>query len=302
MSEQVLMEQLDQAIDQLIAGFEPTASVDTNLSGLLRVADRLRALPHGGFKMHLQETLLAPSTAIESITPFICVLDGAGLIEFMKNTFDAEETIRHPHGADGLMANVKVSGSDILVMGGSEMRDQEYRGVLHVYVNDCDAVYQRALKAGAVTLSGSVGEPADRPYGERAAFVSDPFGNILFIATRPNTAKVVPSLLLADAAPVIQFLKDAFGARVEGVREDGGRIKHAFVHMGKAFMEISETEGGPGPCAFYMRTDDVDALYERAVAAGGKSMVRPFNQANGDRLAIVDDAAGNRWLAAKPIA
>jgi PhnB protein len=52
---------------------------------------------------------------------------------------------------------------------------------IHLYVDDCDAVYERAVRAGAQTVE----PPADKPYGERNAWVSDPFGNQWFIAT-PN--------------------------------------------------------------------------------------------------------------------
>jgi uncharacterized glyoxalase superfamily protein PhnB len=47
-----------------------------------------------------------------------------------------------------------------------------------VYVGDADAVYRRALAAGATSLE----EPLDTPYGDRRAMVRDPFGNIWQIA------------------------------------------------------------------------------------------------------------------------
>ena len=50
---------------------------------------------------------------------------------------------------------------------------------IHCYVEDVDAAYARALGAGA-TASGP---PTDRPYGDRAAELVDPFGNNWFIAT-----------------------------------------------------------------------------------------------------------------------
>jgi uncharacterized glyoxalase superfamily protein PhnB len=49
---------------------------------------------------------------------------------------------------------------------------------IHYYVEDVDRVYASALAAGATTL----GAPSDRPYGDRAAEVADPFGNHWFIA------------------------------------------------------------------------------------------------------------------------
>ena len=41
--------------------------------------------------------------------------------------------------------------------------------------------------------------------------------------------------------------------------------------------------------------EDVDAVYQRAVAAGGKSMQEPANQAYGDRTGGVEDSQGNQW-------
>jgi len=248
--------------------------------------------------------------AIDTVTPFICVPEGAKLIDFMKHTFGAEETTRHPHGPDGFVAGVKIGDSDLLVMGGESLRGGELRAALHVYVKDCDATYQRALDAGALTIgSPGVGEPADRPYGERAAFVSDPFGNYWFIATRrgPNFVgvglrHVTPSLLPTTAAPLIDFLKHAFGATVEGLHEQAGRMVHAFVRIGQAMVEMAEAdEENLRPFGFYMHTDDVDAVYHRALAAGATSVLPPADQPFGDRLAIFHDPAGNSWFAAKRI-
>jgi uncharacterized glyoxalase superfamily protein PhnB len=94
-------------------------------------------------------------------------------------------------------------------------------------------------------------------------------------------------------------MRNAFGARVEGVHEQGGRLMHAFVHVGQAVLEIGEAGEKIPPYGFYLHTDDVDALYERAVAAGGVSILPPADQAYGDRMAIVEDPGGNRWFLAK---
>jgi uncharacterized glyoxalase superfamily protein PhnB len=50
---------------------------------------------------------------------------------------------------------------------------------LHLYVDDSDSTYQRALQAGAASLM----EPADQVHGDRMAGVRDPFGNVWWIAT-----------------------------------------------------------------------------------------------------------------------
>ena len=249
------------------------------------------------------------STAIRAVTPFICVPEGDKFIEFAQRAFGAEVTARHPHhGHDGFVAGVKIGDSDLLVMGGESLRGQEFPATLHVFVRDCDAAYRRALDAGAATL-GSVGEPANRPYGERAAFVSDPFGNIWFIATRlegdyvgPGLRNVTPCLLSPDARPLMGFLERAFDAKVEGVHEEGGHLMHAFVRVGEIMLEMAESApGGARPHSFYLHVEDVDAVYSNAVAAGASSVAPPADQPFGDRLAIVEDPAKNRWLVAKRI-
>jgi PhnB protein len=325
-----LSEQLDQAIDSMLADTREPGSAAPTLSALLKIVGRLREMPDDGFKMRLnrelreqfhRRTSMTVSTRIEStagefaaihtVTPFITVPEGDKLIEFMKHTFGAEETNRHPHHPGGFVASVRIGDSDLLIMGGESFRGQESRAALHVYVNDCDATYQRALDAGAVTIgSADVGKPADRPYGERAAFVSDPSGNYWFIATRfqgsyapEGMGHVTPSLLPSNAAPLIEFLKRAFGAEVEGIHQEAGRMVHAFVRIGEAMMEMAEVEEeARRSFSFYMNTEDVDAVYHRALAAGGTSLLAPADQPFGDRLAIVMDPAGNRWMAAKRVA
>jgi len=53
---------------------------------------------------------------------------------------------------------------------------------VHVYVEDVDKVYARALDHGATSLS----EPRDQPYGDRSAGVQDTQGNYWWIGTRLN--------------------------------------------------------------------------------------------------------------------
>jgi uncharacterized glyoxalase superfamily protein PhnB len=51
---------------------------------------------------------------------------------------------------------------------------------------------------------------------------------------------------------------------------------------------------------FYLYVNDVDALHDRAVAAGAKSLMAPANQPYGDRLAMVEDPLGVTWAIARP--
>src|SRR5207247_3995744 len=112
-------------------------------------------------------------------------------------------------------------GNSMIMIGevGSEGAVPFRPAEFHVYVEDVDAAFQRALAAGAISL----GEPADRPYGERAGFVRDAFGNHWFIATHlggsyvpEGLSTVTPFLHVEGAAQYIGFLKRAFAAVEEG--------------------------------------------------------------------------------------
>ena len=109
------------------------------------------------------------STGFRTLTPFIIHNKAPELVDFMKSTFDAEELKRNTAGeAYGFYSEVRIGDSVIMIGGGTAARWGNLPGAFHVYVEDCDAAYRRALEAGAVTLMGATGEPADRPYGERS--------------------------------------------------------------------------------------------------------------------------------------
>jgi len=81
-------------------------------------------------------------------------------------------------------ADVRIGDSHIMlndaVMGGKGPKAiGGSPASLWLYVEDCDALYRRALKAGATSIS----EPQDQPYGDRSGGVTDPFGNKWYIAT-----------------------------------------------------------------------------------------------------------------------
>jgi PhnB protein len=83
--------------------------------------------------------------------------------------------------ADGTVANSEVRLGDSVIML-AEAKGDEYRPTLsgiHLYVEDCDVVYKRALEAGAVSIM----QPMDQLYGDRSAAVKDQFGNYWWIAT-----------------------------------------------------------------------------------------------------------------------
>ena len=109
---------------------------------------------------------------------------------------------------------------------------------------------------------------------------------------------VTPYLTVQDAAKLLDFLKQAFGAEEIGrYPEPNGRIAHACVKIGDSMIEMSDcTDEWPAtPCSLHFYVPDVDAVYQRAVKAGGVSLREPADQFYGDRNAGVEDPEGNYW-------
>jgi uncharacterized glyoxalase superfamily protein PhnB len=114
-----------------------------------------------------------------TVTPYLIVEGVAGLIDFLKQAFGAEE-IERMASPDGGIAHAEVRIGDSIIMMG-EPRDEwkPMPGSIYLYVDDTDAAYKRALEAGATSLM----EPADQFYGDRNGGVKDPSGNHWWIAT-----------------------------------------------------------------------------------------------------------------------
>lgn len=116
---------------------------------------------------------------LQSVIPYVIVDDASRLIDFLKNTFGAEETLRHLRPDGTIMhAEVKIGGCGIMLGDATEQWKAQPVS-LYVYVPDTDAAYKRALQHGAKSLN----EPADQFYGDRNAGVKDPLGNTWWIGT-----------------------------------------------------------------------------------------------------------------------
>lgn len=114
-----------------------------------------------------------------TVTPYL-VNDGAAeVLDFVKQAFGAEEKFRMEQ-PDGSIGHAEVVIGDSLVMVGSAgPENPAMPAMIHLYVEDCDAAYERALAAGAT----SEREPTDQFYGDRSGGVRDQAGNLWWIAT-----------------------------------------------------------------------------------------------------------------------
>lgn len=123
-----------------------------------------------------------------TITPSLVVRDPDGAIAFYKKAFGAEEVmcLRTPDGKCVMHAEMKVGDSPFML--GGEWPDHGMKaplpnhssGGLHIYVQDTDKAFQRAVDAGCTPIM----PPNDAFWGDRYSKVLDPFGHIWGIATR----------------------------------------------------------------------------------------------------------------------
>lgn len=331
MANETLIEQLNEAIEPIVGNSvagsgsllprmneSPTEKQDESIAGLLVVAAGLRNLPRQEFKAQLMTDLMRQASmtkpavkpireGFHTITPYLIVPGAAELIDFVKQAFGASELYRGTGSAGGIHAEVKIQDSMLMIGGGESLSHAATPTALHLYVNDADAVYERALEAGATVLH----KPVDQPYGDREASVKDLAGNHWYIATHKATGHapeglraVTPFLHPHNAPTLIDFMQRALGGEEQSrYQSPDGVIHHATVKIGDSMIEMGEAHGPwqPMPATFFLYVDDVDAWYERAVAAGATSRGAPSDQPYGDRVGGVADPFDNIWYIATHI-
>ena len=114
-----------------------------------------------------------------AITPYFTVRDAKKLIAFLVTAFEATIVIETRYSNDTIRhARVRIGDSIVML---NETTDAYPVNVsqMHLYVEDVDITFSKALRAGAMALM----EPNTRPHGDRMAGVKDPCGNIWWIAT-----------------------------------------------------------------------------------------------------------------------
>jgi PhnB protein len=140
-----------------------------------------------------------------TVTPQLALDNAAAAIDWYKKALGAEEVTRAV-GPDGkiMHAEIRIGNSLIMLndtMGGKGPK--AYGGSpasLWVYVEDCDALFNRAVAAGAQVMGGPMGQLTDQFWGDRSGTFTDPSGYRWTIATHKE-----------DLTPQeIQVRQDAF--------------------------------------------------------------------------------------------
>jgi uncharacterized glyoxalase superfamily protein PhnB len=114
-----------------------------------------------------------------TVTPYLIVNGVPRLIDFLKETFHAEEKARINDKENHVgHAEVKI-GNSMVMMADSTPQYTPIPSQLYVYVDTVDDTFKRGIKAGGTSEQ----EPTTQFYGDRTAAVKDPTGNIWWIAT-----------------------------------------------------------------------------------------------------------------------
>ena len=109
---------------------------------------------------------------------------------------------------------------------------------------------------------------------------------------------VTPWIVVQGVAPLIDYLKKAFGAEeIARVANQDGTIGHAEVRVGDSVVMMfdAKPEWPKTPAFLRLYVEDADAAFKRAVAAGGTPVTEVKQLFFGDRVGRVRDPAGNIW-------
>ncbi|MGH6664278.1 MAG: VOC family protein [Pseudolabrys sp.] len=113
---------------------------------------------------------------------------------------------------------------------------------------------------------------------------------------------VTPYLTVRGAGKVIEFLKQAFGAKLshDPIKRPDGSIMHAQVLIGDSRIMIAEESemAKATTSTLYLYVPNVDSVYQQAVKAGGAKLMEPMDMFYGDRSGGVKDPSGNSWFIA----
>jgi len=139
-----------------------------------------------------------------TVTPHLTMKNAGEAIEFYRKAFGAEEVARMP-GPGGSVMHAEIRIGDSPIMLNDEFPEHGARGPktiggtpvsIHLYVNDVDALFDRAVKAGAkVTMP-----IADMFWGDRFGKLEDPFGHQWSLATHKEDVTPEECMERAKAA------------------------------------------------------------------------------------------------------
>jgi len=125
-----------------------------------------------------------------TVTPHLTLDNAAQAIDWYKKGLGAEEKDRAT-GPDGKVLHSELRiGNSLIMVNDAMMGSKGPKAIggspasLWIYVEDCDALFKRAIAAGAQAAAGPMGQMTDQFWGDRSGTLTDPHGYTWTIATR----------------------------------------------------------------------------------------------------------------------
>jgi PhnB protein len=109
---------------------------------------------------------------------------------------------------------------------------------------------------------------------------------------------ITPFLIVKDTVKLLEFIEKAFGGKTDYLlKHKNGKVMHASARIGDSCIMFADSgdKFPEMPAMLYIYVEDVDAVYKKALKAGGQSLREPVNEFYGDRSAGVKDNWGNQW-------
>jgi uncharacterized glyoxalase superfamily protein PhnB len=116
---------------------------------------------------------------LTTLTPYLHPPSGAKMISFLERAFDAKVLERYDDPGGAVRHALVRLGDSVIAMGEAHGEYQPMPTMFYINVDDVDASYERAVKAGATPMHA----PAPQPYGARVGAVKDAFDNQWWIST-----------------------------------------------------------------------------------------------------------------------
>ena len=122
-----------------------------------------------------------------TVTPYLAIKNGVKALEFYKKAFGATETFKLLM-PDGRLGHAEIRLGDSLIMLSDEFPEFDWKAPdtlggspvsIHLYVEDVDACFKKALAAGAKERKPLM----DQFSGDRSGQLEDPFGHLWWVAT-----------------------------------------------------------------------------------------------------------------------
>jgi PhnB protein len=148
-----------------------------------------------------------------TVTPWIVTKDTARLLDFIKEAFEAEELSR-VYVEGGAIGHAEARIGDSIVMMFDSPFAVETPGLLRLYVADSEAVFKRALQAGATVVT----QLTDLFWGDRVGRVRDPLGNIWWIQERveePTPEQIAERAADPKYAEAMTYVQSTLGAALD---------------------------------------------------------------------------------------